>query len=200
MRSILPIVLALLAGPREPTGVPRGPAPPAELSTEQFSHHELLRIDRDFGMAHWEIALDGWLPREPTGRIEELRLWWVDTTDGDRRKPFSAHLRRYLEFGYDHRKGGALAVRMAGDHKEYLFTVELDHAGTPVVFADVTLADGTLVRHCRCQSGRLLARRMLGLPIGIRALDVRCTDDRARPRVGSVPYRELAGGRAYQPD
>ncbi|MBC8072888.1 MAG: hypothetical protein IAG13_31490 [Deltaproteobacteria bacterium] len=194
------IVFALLAGVHAPARAPRGPAPPSELSTDELRHHEVLRIDRDFGMAHWEIALDGWLPRERTGRIAELRLWWVDTGDGDRRKPFSAHLRRYIDFGYDKAEGSALAVRMAGDHKEYLFTVELDGEGAPVVYADITLDDGTRVDRCRCASGRLLARRVLGMPIGIQALRVKCTDARGKPRAGSVPYRELDGGKGYTPE
>lgn len=200
MDVFLALVVSLAAGVHAPVRAPRGPAAPSELSTEQLRHHEVLRIDRDFGMSHWEIALDGWMPREHTGRIAELRLWWVNTDDGDRRKPFSAHLRRYIEFGYDKAEGSALAVRMAGDNKEYLFTVELDGDGAPVVYADVTLDDGSLVKHCRCASGRLLARRVLGMPIGIKALSVKCTDDQAKARVGSVPYREIAGGRTYKPE
>src|SRR5687768_12999644 len=101
MDLVFPIVLALAAGSLTNIRAPHGPAAPSELSTDELRHHEVLRIDRDFGMSHWEIALDGWLPRERTDRIAELRLWWVNTDDGDRRKPFSAHLRRYIDFGYD---------------------------------------------------------------------------------------------------
>lgn len=196
----LALLTALLASALAPGGIPQGPTALAKLSTPRFRHHEVMRIDRDFGMEQWEIALDGWLPHDSSARIEELRLWWVNTDDGDRRKPFSAHLRRYIEFGWARGGNGALAVRMAGDRKEYAFEVELDAAGTPAVFANVTLADGTIVRRCRCQSGRLIARRVLGIPIGISALNVRCTDAGAQPREGTVPYRELERGRAYEPE
>lgn len=181
-------------------GVPRGPTPVDELSTKALRHHEVLRIRRDFGMDHWEIALDGWLTQPSDERIAELRLWWVNTQDDDRRKPFSAYLRRYLEFEHRHASERVLAVRMAGDRKEYRFTVELDERGTPAVFADVRLADGTTVPHCRCRSGRLLARRVIGIPVGIAELRVQCTDDTATAREGAVPFRELEDGDLYVPE
>ena len=196
----LVLFAALLASALGPGGIPQGPTALAKLSTADFRHHEVMRIDRDFGMDHWEIALDGWLPHDSSARIEELRLWWVNTDDGDRRKPFSAHLRRYIEFEWRRGGDGTLAVRMAGDRKEYAFAVELDATGTPAVFAKVTLADGTTVERCRCRSGRLIARRVLGIPIGISALTVRCTDGAAQAREGTVPYRELEHGRLYEPE
>jgi len=179
-------------------GVPRGPTEAQALSTTTQRHHEVLRIDRDFGMDHWEIALDGWMPREAKEHITDVRLWWVNTKDADRRKPFSASLRRVIDFGYQREGGSALAVRMAGDDKEYRFKVELDASGTPAVFADVKLADGTTAEHCRCDHGRLIARRILGIPVGIAALSVRCIDRDAHAREGTVPFREVETGRAYE--
>jgi hypothetical protein len=197
MQLLLAFALGL-ARPAVPAdAIPRGPTPVTELSTKSFRHHEVLRIRRDFGMDHWEIALDGWTAQATDGPLAELRLWWVNTQDADRRKPFSAYLRRYLDF--EHRRAGAraIAVRMAGDRKEYRFTVELDEGGAPAVFADVKLADGSTVAHCRCNRGRLLARRVLGIPVGIAELQVQCTDDTATAREGAVPYRELEHGDSY---
>lgn len=192
-------MLSLLR-PSTADGIPRGPAPVEALSTDALRHHEVLRIDRDFGMAHWEIALDGWLSSDRAGRIEDVRLWWVNTDDADRRKPFSASLRRYLEFGYRRDREGALAVRMAGDGKEYLFEVAIEASGAPAVFAEVLLADGTTIERCRCERGRLIARRILGVPVGIEKLSVRCIDGASRPREGVVPHRDVASGRTYQPE
>jgi hypothetical protein len=169
-----------------------------KLSTAKFRHHEVLRIRRDFGMDHWEIALDGWSTRAVDGHIADVRLWWVNTKDAERRKPFSAYLRRYIEFEHRRADKGTLAIRMAGDRKEYLFTVEIDD-GAPAVFADVQLADGSTVPHCRCHRGRLVARRVFGIPVGIAALQVHCTDATQGKHDGAVPYRELDHGAAYEP-
>ncbi len=197
MLLVFAFALGLVRPAVSDDGIPHGPTPVAELSTKTLRHHEVLRIRRDFGMDHWEIALDGWTPHAVDGRIADLRLWWVNTQEADRRKPFSAYLRRYLDFEHRRAGEGTLAVRMAGDRKEYRFTVEIDAHGTPAVFADVELADGSTVPHCRCKSGRLLARRVLGIPVGIASLQVECTDDTAKARAGAVPYRELEHGEAY---
>jgi hypothetical protein len=191
------LLLALAGGAAH--GLPSGPTPAAELSTKDFSHHEFLRIDRDFGMSQWQIALDGWLPRTRVGHLEDVRLWWVNTDKDDHRKPFSRHLRRFIEFDYERGGAGTLKVRLAGDRKEYRFSVEVDAAGVPAVFADVTLDDGAVVPRCRCASGRLLARRVLGIPVGIAALSVQCTDDADATHEGVVPFRELDGGAVYTP-
>jgi hypothetical protein len=202
MRSIL-CVLALLAGRPSPSAsttvaIPRGRTPAAKLATPALEHHEVMRIDRDFGKARWEIALDGWMPRTRTDRIEDIRLWWVDTEDADARKPFNAHLRRFVALTYDRDPGGHLAVRLEGDRKAYRFTVEQHAGGALSVFADVKLADGTTVPHCRAERGRLLARRMWGIPIGIAALNVTCVDAEDRVHEGAVPYEELASGAVWE--
>jgi hypothetical protein len=89
---------------------------------------------------------------------------------------------------------------MAGDRKEYRFSVEADEHAVPAVFADVQLADGSIVARCRCDRALLVARRVLGVPVGIAALTVHCTDADATPREGTVTYRELENGRAYEPE
>jgi len=198
MRLVLAAVLALV----RPTGgdaIPQGPTPVEKLSTKTFRHDEVLRIRRDFGMAHWEIALDGW-SHVTRGHLEHVRLWWVNTDDGERRKPFSAYLKRYLELDVQRAGESKLLVRMAGDGKEYRFSVEVDEHATPAVFADVQLADGSIVTHCRCDRALLVARRVLGIPVGIAALTVRCTDTEATLHDGTVPYRELEDSRPYEPE
>lgn len=180
--------------------IPQGPTPVEKLSTKKLRHDEVLRIRRDFGMDHWEIALDGWSSKAAPGQLEHVRLWWVNTDDGERRKPFSAYLRRYLELDVQRAGESTLLVRMAGDRKEYRFSVETDEHSVPAVFADVQLADGSTVARCRCDRALLVARRVLGMPVGIAALTVHCTDADGTPREGTVPYREVEDGRAYEPE
>jgi hypothetical protein len=187
--SVLPLVLLLVIADRG-----------GDLSTQRLRHHEVLRIDRDFGMPKWELALDGWAPHDDPGAVESLKLWWVNVEDDDRRKPFASYLRRVLEFGFEPIARGGLAVRLAGDRKEYAFTVEPDAAGIPAVHATIDLDDGSRIERCRCQRGRLLARRVLGVPIGIANLRVRCTDTAGVARDGAVVFREVAKGPAYTPE
>ena len=189
-------LLALVSPPGEaaPHAIPQGETPAAELSTATLLHHEVLRIDRDFGMPQWEIVLDGWLVRAPAGRIHDVRLWWVNTAQADRRKPFSARLQRFLQFTPTRGADEALSVLLAGDDKEYAFTVALDAAGVPGVLADVRLEGGTIVPRCRCESARLLARRVLGIPIGIATLSVQCRDADGTEHRGEVPHTVPSGG------
>ncbi len=190
------IAMSLLVG----GGIPERPTAAADLSTEALRHHEILRIDRDFGMAKWELALDSWLPAEGDRTIADIRLWWVNVEDADRRKPLSAHLRRYIALDSRRRGAAKLDVRMAGDDKEYTFTVELDGAERPVVRVTVELEDGRRVERCRCERARLIARRVVGMPVGIEGLRVQCTDDAGVKHDGAVVYRATDDGAAYEPD
>lgn len=200
MRLVLAAVLAFVRPTAGVDAIPNGPTPVEELSTKKLRHDEVLRIRRDFGKAEWEIALDGWSSHATRGHLEHVRLWWVNTEDGERRKPFNAYLRRYLELDVQRAGDSALLVRMAGDGKEYRFSVEVDEHAAPAAFVDVQLADGSTVAHCRCHHARLVARRVLGIPVGIAALTVRCTDADATLREGTVPYRELEHSRPYAPE
>lgn len=200
IRLVFAAVLVLVRPSGGVDAIPQGPTPVEKLSTKKLRHDEVLRIRRDFGKAQWEIVLDGWSPHAARGHLEHVRLWWVNTDEGERRKPFSAYLRRYLELDVRRADESTLLVRMAGDRKEYQFSVEVDAHGTPAVFADVQLADGSTVAHCRCDHALLVARRVIGIPVGIAALTVRCTDADATPREGTVAYREVEHGQPYAPE
>ena len=173
------------------TGIPSGPTASSDLSAPGFTHQELIRIDRDFGKAHWQLAVDGWVAETPAGRVEEMRLWWVNTDDADRRKPLSRALSRHVNFAFTRRPDGAVDIRLAGDGKEYRFVVDRDRDGRLAAFADVELADGSAVRLCRVDHGRLIARRVLGVPVGVEALGVRCTDRSGTEHDATVPYRPM---------
>jgi hypothetical protein len=199
--SVLSGLLLVAAASSDPLPSERfaGPTPVAELSPPGLRHQELLRIDRDFGQDHWELAVDGWID-DAGSRLHDLHLWWVNTDENDSRKPFGPHLRRAVEFDYT--RGGELdlTARLAGDRKEYTFAVEVDASGQPVVYARVRLENGTLIARCRLAHGHLEARRFLGIPIGVARLTVACTDRKGRPQRGEVPDRRVAKGVAYEPD
>jgi hypothetical protein len=193
-------VLLLVAATSAPSPIPSGPTPAAELSAPGFAHHELLRIDRDFGKPQWELAVDGWVTSAPPHRVQAMRLWWVNTDEADRRKPLSRTLQRHVAFDFTPRSGNRVDVRLAGDGKEYRFVAERDSQGALAVFADVQLAGGTFVRRCRVSRGRLTARRFLGVPIGVATLGVRCVDREGKEHDAIVPYKEIERGPRYRPD
>ena len=144
-----------------------------ELGVEdRLRHAEALQVQRDFGRPEVDVVLDVWMPADDPTRIAGLRLWWSDDVD---RFPFSEQIRDNLDIVYrpSSSRPGLWYVTVAGDGKRFTFEVEL-HDGEPMVFTDVTLADGRLLRRCRAESGLLYARRVMGIPVGIQGMVVAC--------------------------
>jgi hypothetical protein len=199
MKLVLMLLLGLLPAPTTAMRLPMQATPAAKLSTMDLQHHELLRMNRDFGKEQYEIALDAWTSRTEAGRIDDVRFWWVKTDAADRRTPFSKKLRKYISFGSARGDDGDLKVWFAGDRKEFRFNVEVDSRNRPQVFVDLRLKDGTIVHHCRGTRGRLIARRFLGIPIGVKAMRLRCVDDQGNRHRGDVVYKKLSRGADYVP-
>jgi hypothetical protein len=63
--------LVALVGAADPTS-----AESAESATE------VVRIKRDFGKPHFDLAIDAWTEGE---RLDRVRLLWVNTSEADRR-------------------------------------------------------------------------------------------------------------------
>jgi hypothetical protein len=160
--------------------------PIAELdSVEQFRHAEVLQVRRDFGQSNVNVALDAWMPQHDDERIDAVRVWWSDEFD---RYPFNAHVRKHLGIETRRVAPSRWRIAVAGDGKRFAFDVAL-HEGRPAVFADVVLDDGRVVRGCRAHDAFLQARRFLGIPIGIAAMTVSCTDHEGTRHRGSIPMR-----------
>lgn len=172
------------------TRLPYAETPVAGLSTRALRHHEALRIDRDFGKPEFDLVVDAW-SETARGDLADVRLWWVKTTANDRRSPLSTKSERYVDI--DVRRAGpdAMRMRIRGAGKEFAFEVELDDKGVAHVFADVVTKDGATVDHCRTTSGRLTAKRVLGIPVGLGALQVSCIDDHGRTVRGRVTVRKV---------
>ena len=84
-----------------------------------------------------------------------------------------------------------MRVSVRGGGREFAFEVELDAKGRANVFTDVVTKDGTKIDHCRTLSSRLLAKRVLGIPVGLGALLVSCVDDEGRPVRGRATLRKV---------
>jgi hypothetical protein len=196
--SLLPLLVAATIGlPAAAARVPLTATDASDLSGRGLEHHEVLRISRDFGKPTFEIVVDSWVPKSRPGRISDVRMWWVQNDAHDRRSPFGKKIQRYVDFEYTPRTDDSWRVTLRADRKEFSFAVELTDAGAAEAYADVVVEGGATVRHCRAVDGRLVARRFLGLPIGIKRLEVTCLDDAGATHEGHVPYRKLARGPVY---
>jgi hypothetical protein len=192
------LALATLA-PHGAGRLPLAATEASELAPDGLEHHEFLRIDRDFGKPEYEIVVDGWSPRLDPERISDVRIWWINTSLDDRRTPFDRKLRRYIDIDYVTNAPGRWTIRMRGDRKEFTFAVELER-DRAAVYADVVTEQGTRIERCRAASGKLLARRFLGIPVGISAMTVECVDAHGAGHVGELPYRKLRRGKLYSDD
>lgn len=161
-----------------------GPAP-AEAAPAPI---EVVRVKRDFGKPHFDLVIDAWTDAD-AARLATTRLWWVNTSEADRRKPLGRMIERMVHLQYKRLSGTAWTVVVAGDGKEFTFTVELTD-GKVHAFVAIDTEDGRHVPRCRTDSARLLARRVLGMPVGIDRIAVTCRDGATVHR-GQIKHREV---------
>lgn len=176
------VMMAALWSPAEP--VVADPEPVAEPAGV-----EVVRVKRDFGKPHFDLVIDAWIGGEGA-RLDEARLWWVNTSEHDRRKPLGRVIERMVHLQYRRLSSAALTVVVAGDSKEFTFTVELAASGEVHAFVAVDAEDGRFIARCRTESARLLARRVLGVPVGLDRIAVTCHDGGAVVR-GQIRHRAV---------
>jgi hypothetical protein len=189
------LVLASLA-PHGGGRLPLAATDASELAPDGLRHHELLRIARDFGKPQYEIVVDGWSRQLDPKTISDVRIWWINTARDGRRSPFDRKVQRYIDIEYVTNAPGEWTVRMRGDRKEFTFGIELDEREASV-YTSVVLEDGTRIERCRAASGTLLARRIVGIPVGISAMQVECVDEGGHTHTGELPYRKLRRGKLF---
>jgi hypothetical protein len=196
--SLLPLLLAAATGiPAAAARVPYVTTEVTDLAPRGLQHDEVLRIRRDFGKPSFEIVVDSWLPAQRPERIADVRLWWVQNDADDRRSPFGKKVHKYVELEYVPHNDDSWSVTLRADRKEFRFDVELTAEGDVQAYADIVVDGGITVQHCRATEGRLVARRLLGLPIGIKQLELTCVDAQGERHQGAVSYRKLKRGPVY---
>lgn len=192
MSTLLAFALSIAATGTIPSVLPNAETACDALAPSGLAHHEALRIDRDFGKPEFDLVVDAWTPTTAPGELADVRLWWVKTSADDRRSPLSTRTKKYVDLETIENAPDDWSLKLRGDHKEFSFDIELDARGIAQVFTDIVRDDGRSIRHCRATSGRLHARRVLGIPVGIAALVVECVDDRGRAQRGRAVVRKLA--------
>jgi hypothetical protein len=177
MLALLPVLASV---------VPWTNVPVAKLAPKGYEHQQVLQIDQDFHPNDkYEIALDAWISSKQPGAIAAVRMWWLDTGTKNERSPFGKGVRRHIDITYDQVDDDDWAVRIKQGRKAYVFDIELDPRGKIEAFADVATSSGT-VEHCKVRRSRLVARKILGIPAGLKRLDVTCRDGNGNQHEGYV--------------
>jgi len=149
---------------------------------------QVVRIKRDFGKAHFDLAIDAWAG---SSRLERVQLLWVNTAEEDRRKPLGRLIERMVDLKYKRVSSRSFKVVVAGDDKEFTFTVELGRDGGLSTYVAVDTDGGQHIPRCRTEDAKLLARRVIGIPVGIAKVAVRCSDADGNVHAGQVKHRAV---------
>lgn len=164
-----------------PSRVPHKRTEVAKLGDEVLRHQEVARIDQELHPDDdYQIAIDAWISNEPTVELAEVRMWWVDTGKGDERSPFGRGVRRHIDIEYERRDARSFAIHLAEKERVFSLEIVLADDGVASAFAPVQLSSGERVDHCRVDGGRLVAKTVVGLPVGLDRLEVSCVDDQGQ--------------------
>lgn len=150
---------------------------------------EVVRIKRDFGKPHFDLAIDAW--QAGPSRLEKVQLLWVNTSEDDRRKPLGRMIERMVDLKYKRLSERSFKVVVAGDDKEFTFTVELAQDGGMATYVAVDTEGGQHVARCKTDSARLMARRVLGIPVGISKVEVKCRDAGGTAHAGMIRHKPV---------
>lgn len=152
---------------------------------------EVVRVKRDFGKPHVDLVIDAWTDAEAT-RLVGARLWWVLTREQDRRKPLGPVVERMVKLEVRRESSTQLVMTVTGDRKQFAFTVELGADGKSRAFVAVDTEEGRFIPRCRVEQVTLVAHRVLGVPVGLERIAVRCNDGGQVHR-GQIRHRAAAG-------
>lgn len=181
------LVSSLLLGLSLAPHVPWVETDVAHLAPDGLLHQEVLRIDPDFGKNHHDIVVDSWTLADDPRTLSEVRMWWLHSKENDERSPFGKGVRRFVELDYIRKDAHHFEVVLRGERKEWGFEVVMRDDGRAVALADVTTADGTFVPQCEADTAKLLVRRVMGIPVGLKGLEVTCHDAEGNRHRGTLP-------------
>ena len=158
----------------------------ADLAPDGLLHQEVLRIDPDFGKGHHDIVVDSWMLADAPEQLSEVRMWWLHSKENNERSPFGKGVRRFVDLEYERNGANNFSVVLRGDRRAWSFDVVLREGGEAVAMANITTKAGKVVRHCEAESAKLLVRRVMGIPAGLKGLEVVCHDTKGNRHVGTL--------------
>lgn len=189
-RVLVVVVIAACGGGTSPPAMgPEGGSAPIEDAAEA-AHHELLRIEQEFHRNDdYRIVVDAWVATEPSPRIVRVTMGWLDIGAGDVRSPFGKGVRRHVDVLHERRSATTWVIALVAADVRRELEIILGDDGVPRVFAQV-VGEAGLVR-CQPHGGRLISRRVLGLPIALGGLELECVDDNGATLRGNVATRAV---------
>ncbi|MBC8072993.1 MAG: hypothetical protein IAG13_32020 [Deltaproteobacteria bacterium] len=141
---------------------------------------ELARLEQELHPDDdYAIALDAWIAPE-RDEIVDVELGWVDTGKGDARSRFGRGVRRNVGIQYTRTDALHWTVQLTADKARYQIQVEL---GTDRSAGAFVMSAG---RRCRLVGGRIVTRRVLGIPVGIERIDVVCAAEDGSTYAGEL--------------
>ncbi|TPV94808.1 MAG: hypothetical protein B7733_13425 [Myxococcales bacterium FL481] len=169
--------------------IPHGRTPVAALDVAGLRHHEVLHIDPGpLGPSgDYRVAIDAWTSSaaEHVSHVEGVRVWWLNRDAADERSPFGPTVAKRMRIEKTRLDAQHWTISIVTDSDRFSFTVSADKSGRVAAYGTV-VERGVRVPDCLAQSARLVPRRLLGIPIGLRRLDVSCVDAQGQPHHGPL--------------
>jgi hypothetical protein len=167
------LMISVVACERSASTAPTKTTTEPHASATVGHRSEVVRIDQDLHPNDaYEIVLDGFVTADA---LVDVQMGWVDTADADRRSPFGRGVRRHLELDLVRRDAQHWDVRLGTAAHSWTIAVERDATGSVRALADVRTGT-TIVERCRIRRGVLHSTKVFGLPVGLRRIQVSCTD------------------------
>ena len=167
--------------------VPHGRTPAHLLDVSGLRHHEVLRIDPGVlgPSGDYNVVVDAWTSNTNPGSVEGVQVWWLDREANDERSPFGPTVRRRITVAKTQLSPRRWTVAIVTSDDRFTFVIESDSAGRVVAYATI-VEDRTTIERCQATRAELVAKRFLGVPIGLRRLDVTCVDSEGKPHHGAM--------------
>lgn len=167
--------------------VPHGRTPAHMLDVAGLRHQEVLRIDPGVlgPSGDYEVVVDAWTSNTNPLAVEGVEVWWLDRDAADERSPFGPTVRKRIRVEKTRRSPHQWTVAIVTKDDRFTFTIESTSQGQVVAYASIVEA-GQPVNDCLASSARLVPRRILGIPVGLRRLDVTCVDAQGLPHHGAM--------------
>ena len=178
-------LVVALSGVTDSKPSAQGSPPGPELASD-----EIVRVTRDFGKPNFDLVIDAWADPD-ANHLREVRLWWNNSDELEHRKPLGKMIERMVKLQYKRLSPTELTVAVAGDGKRFTFTVELANNGKVSAYVPIETDTGRVIRRCRTESAKLLARRVLGMPVGISHIAVTCRDGGGAVHQGKLRHRDI---------
>lgn len=184
LTAFLALSVPASAGPE----APRGRTPESRLAPAGLNHHEVLRIDPD-GLGpgrSYGIVIDGWTAEADPSKLEDVRMWWIDRAKSDERSPFGKTVRKRMKIKYRRSSDRKMRIEIKTGKDAYTFKVVATKSGKVRAYGTIVDKFGRTHENCRAVSSRIVAKRRIGIPVGMEELNVTCFDAEGKRRKGRL--------------